>query len=91
MIRYQASESYYQNLKELLQESPELSEIIDLHIKWFNNNPDDTRLANHELHKHMSGKWAFSITDDIRIIYKWLGKNEVRFLAIGGHPKVYKK
>lgn len=91
MIRYQASENYYQNLNELLQESPELIEVIDLHIKWFSNNSDDTRLDDHELTKKMKGKSAFSITGDIRIIYKWLGKNEVRFLAIGGHPKVYSR
>ncbi len=37
----------------------------------------------------MKGKFAFSITGDMRIIYEWLGKNTVRFLAIGGHKKVY--
>ncbi len=37
----------------------------------------------------MKGKWAFSITDDIRIVYEWKTKNVVRFLAIGGHEKVY--
>jgi mRNA-degrading endonuclease YafQ of YafQ-DinJ toxin-antitoxin module len=52
-------------------------------------NPDDTRLDRHPLTKKMGGKWAFSITDDIRIVYEWLGKNTVRFLAIGKHRKVY--
>jgi len=37
----------------------------------------------------MKGKFAFSITDDIRIVYEWLGKSTVRFLAIGEHEKVY--
>jgi len=37
----------------------------------------------------MKGKWAFSITDDIRVIYKWTGKNEVCLLDIGGHLQVY--
>ena len=39
----------------------------------------------------MAEKWAFSITDDIRIVYEWLNKNTVRFLAIGGHNRVYKR
>ncbi len=52
-------------------------------------NPNDTRLDNHQLTKRMEGKWAFSITDDIRIVYEWLGKNTARFLAIGGHSKIY--
>jgi mRNA-degrading endonuclease YafQ of YafQ-DinJ toxin-antitoxin module len=59
-------------------------------VSWFRKNPGDTRLDNHDLKKKMFGQRAFSITDDIRIVYKWLGKNEVRFLAIGGHSKVYK-
>ena len=90
MIRYQANENYYKNLKELLQSQPELEGEINQRIKWFSKNPDDTRLDNHDLKKKMLGQNAFSITGDIRIVYKWLGKNEVRFLAIGGHPKVYK-
>lgn len=55
----------------------------------FRNNPDDTRLANHPLHKKMEGKWAFSVTDDTRIVYEWVGKTTVRFLAIGTHASVY--
>ncbi len=61
------------------------------HVIWFRRNTDDTRLANHPLHKKMKGYWAFSVTDDIRIVYRWMGKTTVRFLAIGRHETVYKK
>ncbi len=90
MVQYQTNENYYKNLKELLQEFPDLQVEIEQRIKWFSKNPNDTRLGNHDLHKKMVGQWSFWITDDIRIIYKWLGKNKVRFLAIGGHTKVYR-
>lgn len=60
-------------------------------IFWFRRNPNDSRLHNHALTKKMRGKFAFSITDDIRIVYQWLGKSTVRFLAVGTHNKVYKK
>jgi len=53
------------------------------------HNPEDTRLRNHSLHKTMENKWAFSIRGDIRIVYVWIGKRTVRFLAIGGHEGVY--
>ena len=91
MIRYRANEKYYRNLKELLKESPELEEEIERCIRWFSKNPNDTRLANHALRKRMQNRWAFSITGDLRIVYRWIGKNEVRFLAIGGHKKVYRE
>lgn len=66
------------------------AKILEAVIR-FRNNPDDTRLANHPLHKKMEGKWAFSVTSDIRIVYEWLGKALVRFLAIGSHTSVYPK
>lgn len=67
----------------------EITHLVDQKIKLFQKNPHDTRLRNHALTKRMKGKFAFSITGDIRIIYVWLGKSTVRFLAIGGHKKVY--
>lgn len=67
----------------------ELLEKIRHLINIFIKNTEDTRLHNHALKRRMKGKFAFSITGDIRIIYEWLGKNTIRFLAIGGHKKVY--
>lgn len=77
----------------MLQEidNNELLDNIQYLIKLFIVNTEDTRLHNHALRKRMKGKLAFSITGDIRIIYEWLGKNKVRFLAIGGHNKVYNR
>ena len=76
-------QSYKKNL--------EILNLVNKRIKIFKRNPNDSRLDNHKLIKKMRGKNAFSITSDIRIVYEWLGKNTVRFLAIGTHNKVYKK
>lgn len=76
---------------EVCEEDTLLEAEIQQIIRWFKKNPNDTRLDNHELTKKMEGKWAFSITDNIRIVYEWLGKTTVRFLAIGGHKRVYKR
>jgi addiction module RelE/StbE family toxin len=69
----------------------EMADLVESKVALFSKNSDDTRLKNHALKKKMKGKWAFSINSDIRIIYKHIGKNTVRFLAIGPHKKVYKK
>ena len=90
MLKVQRHQGYIEDLANLLENDPELSKEVERRIEWFRKNKDDTRLDNHELDKKMKGNWAFSITGDIRIVYKWLGKKEVRFLAIGGHKKVYK-
>ena len=75
----------------VLQKNLHSRSEIDKRISWFAKNSLDTRLRNHPLKKRMKGKWAFSITDDIRIVYIWKSKNTVRFLAIGPHIEVYKK
>lgn len=77
--------------QDLTASNLQLLDEINWRIKLFAINSNDTRLGNHALIKRMKGKFAFRITDDIRIVYKWLGKNTVRFLAIGGHSRVYKR
>ena len=76
---------------KLVRQQPEISEVVLEKVRLFRKNPNDTRLKNHPLKKRLSGKWAFSITGDVRIVYEWTGKNSARFLAIGGHTNVYSK
>lgn len=91
MIRFEASSAFDIAYRKMVSQNPSFRHLIYQKIQWFCKNPNDTRLANHALHKRLSGKWAFSITDDIRIIYSFRGKNTVRFLAIGTHREVYIK
>jgi len=76
--------------RNLTQESPESIGVIDSQVRLFAKNPKDTRVKNHLLKRKLKGKWAFSITDDIRIVYEWQAKNTVRFLRIGPHTTAYK-
>lgn len=87
MIKIVKSGGYVSMFNEI--KDPDLYLLILQKVKLFVNKPNDTRLDNHALRKRMKGKYAFSITDDIRIVYEWIGKKTVRFLAIGGHNKVY--
>jgi addiction module RelE/StbE family toxin len=75
----------------LVKEKPELKHEIAESVKLFCKNSNDTRLGNHPLRGRMKGKWAFSVTDDVRVIYERRGKNIVRFLTIGFHHEVYRR
>lgn len=90
MVKINRSGKYESDLKSLLIKDAKLDREIEKRIIWFRKNPEDTRLDNHLLSKSMEGKWAFSINDDIRIVYEWVGNKTVRFLAIGIHQFVYK-
>ncbi len=91
MLKVKINGNYDKMRRELIDQNPCLKETINAKVKLFMHNPDDTRLFNHPLTGVMDGQHAFSITDDIRIVYEWFGKNTVRFLGIGGHPKVYSR
>lgn len=89
MIKVSQAGSYNRMYSDLIKSEPELKEQILTAITRFRKNHHDTRLDNHFLTKNLDGYWAFSITNDIRIIYERLSKNTVRFLAIGTHKDVY--
>lgn len=91
MVKVKRSGKFNEQLRELSIKSLELNRLAEKRILLFINNPNDTRLDNHPLTKRMSGTWAFSITDDIRITYEWHSRTTVRFREIGPHDKVYSK
>ena len=91
MLNIRLGRGYDQLYRNLIQNDSELKDRIIALINLFEKNPNDTRLSNHALTKKMKGKWAFSITDDIRIVYKWISKTTILFLSIGPHEQVYKK
>lgn len=88
MIKVVRSQRYEETLKKLLIDYKDI-ESIRTAIKIFLRKPDDTRLKTHALRKRLAGKYAFSVDDDVRVIFEWLGKNMVRFLTIGKHNDVY--
>jgi len=91
MIKIKRTGKFDRMLKELAEQDRALLNPVEEKILLFAKKPTDTRLENHPLKRKLKGKWAFNITDDVRIVYEWQGRNTVRFLAIGGHGKVYKK
>ena len=78
-------------LASLYAEDEELGKRAEEAILRFQKNPSDTRIDNHRLTKRLKDKWAFSVTNNIRIVYEWQGKKSVRFLAIGTHFQVYSR
>jgi mRNA-degrading endonuclease YafQ of YafQ-DinJ toxin-antitoxin module len=55
----------------------------------FAKNPFQPRLRTHKLTGKLDGLWAFSVNFDCRVIFKFLSKNEVLLIEIGGHDEVY--
>jgi len=58
-------------------------------IELFSKEPFNQRLRTHKLTGKLEGLWAFSVAFDCRVIFKFLEKNEVLLIDIGGHDEVY--
>ena len=92
-IKVKVTGDFGEAYDELVKSEPELLDKIDSTVELFGTNPKDTRLGVHALMKRMKGKWAMGImgdeSDDLRIVFEWLGSNSVRLIMIGPHPLVY--
>ncbi len=89
MIKIKRVGAFDKMLESLCEKDEGLIDKVEKAIIRFQKNPSDTRLRNHKLLRRLTGKWAFSITAEFRIVYEWQGKNTVRFIAIGVHSQVY--
>lgn len=58
-------------------------------MRLFSQNPFNSSLRTHKLTGKLEGLWGFSVAYDCRVIFKFLGKDEVLLIDIGGHEEVY--
>jgi mRNA-degrading endonuclease YafQ of YafQ-DinJ toxin-antitoxin module len=58
-------------------------------MELFSRTPFDRRLRTHKLSGKLEGLWAFSVSYDCRVIFKFLNGDEILLIDIGGHNEVY--
>lgn len=58
-------------------------------LEMFAKYPFHPRLRTHKLTGRLEGLWAFSVSFDCRVIFKFLSKTEILLIDIGGHDEVY--
>ena len=85
------SEDFIVSFLERIQPHPKLVHQFRKKVNLFTTNPSSKQIKDHLLVGKHQGKRAFSITKDIRIIYKPISKIKIVFLDIGNHNQVYKE
>jgi addiction module RelE/StbE family toxin len=58
-------------------------------VEMLVKDPFHPRLRTHKLTGRLEGLWAFSVSFDCRVIFKFLSKTEILLIDIGGHDEVY--
>lgn len=66
-----------------------LAQKFQSRLKIFMNDPTNPILKNHRLTGDLKGYWSFSVTGDVRIIYR-VENDELLLYDIGTHNQVYR-
>jgi mRNA-degrading endonuclease YafQ of YafQ-DinJ toxin-antitoxin module len=84
-VRIRASSRFLRRARKL---RPPRDEMLRAALRRFAQDPQDRLLRTHKLKGELEGYWAFSVDEDLRVLFRWAG--DVCFLvAIGTHDEIY--
>jgi mRNA-degrading endonuclease YafQ of YafQ-DinJ toxin-antitoxin module len=84
-MRFVASSRFLRKAKKL-KDPP--AAMLRAALRRFAADPQDPLLRTHKLKGELAEYWAFSVDDDLRVLFRWDG--DVAFLVnLGSHDQVY--
>ena len=84
-MRFTASSRFLRRAKKL--RDPQAT-MLQAALRRFAADPKDPLLRTHKLSGELAGYWAFSVDDDIRVLFRWDG-DEAFLVNVGSHDEVY--
>ncbi len=88
MMKVNPDKTFLRGAKKLLKKNPKLKKAYEeLYVK-LSNNPFDPTLHTHPLSGNLKGKYACSLTYELRVVFR-LYDDIVHLLDIGSHDEVY--
>lgn len=79
---------FQKSYKKRIAPNPKLTIKFEKQLEKLIKNPQDASLRNHKLVGKRNEFYAFSVTGDIRVIYKIVNGN-IWLYDIGSHNQVY--
>lgn len=79
---------FKKNFKKRIEPNKKLLNKFKQRLEIFVNNPSNKILKPHQLKGKRKSYWSFSITGDIRVIYK-IEDEIIKLYDIGTHNQVY--
>ena len=80
-----ASSRFLRRAKKL--KDPQAS-MLRAALRRFATDPQDPLLHTHKLKGELADYWAFSVDEDLRVLFRWEG--DTAFLVnLGSHDEVY--
>jgi mRNA-degrading endonuclease YafQ of YafQ-DinJ toxin-antitoxin module len=82
------SSSFDSAYKRLVRKKPEARTLLLTALSLLRNDFHSPSLKVHKLKGDMEGRWAFSLTYDLRVIFR-IVKTDIWLINIGDHDEVY--
>lgn len=80
--------NFLKNYRKRIERNPQLVSQFDSRLKLFQKDPNNGILRNHRLTGKKKAYNSFSVSGDIRVIYRKIG-SIVLLYDIGTHNQVY--
>jgi mRNA-degrading endonuclease YafQ of YafQ-DinJ toxin-antitoxin module len=84
-LRFTTSSRFLRTAKKLRE--PQRS-MLRAALRRFAVDPQDSLLRTHKLKGDLADYWAFSVDDDLRVVFRWDGE-EAFLVTLGSHDQVY--
>jgi mRNA interferase YafQ len=84
-LRLTASSRFLRKARKLPEPQ---SEMLRAAMRRFAVDPQDPLLRTHKLKGDLAAYWAFSVDDDLRVLFRWEGE-EAFLVNLGSHDQVY--
>lgn len=81
---------FLKNFAKRIAPNQNLDRKFKERVKQFAEDPSSKVLKNHKLSGTLEEFRSFSITGDIRVIYRQISSDTVEFYDIGTHNQIYK-
>ena len=85
MLRVYFTKKFTKQYKLLSKRNSKIAKKLEKRIEIFVKNPRDPILKTHGLSGQLKGKYAFWINWNLRVVFQWIDKNSVRFIALETH------
>ncbi len=89
MIRAAWDQGFKRSYKKRVRNNSRLKKKFWGKMESFLENPFFPQLRTHKLSGKLAGQWAFSIDDDCRIVFEFVGEDRVLLIDVGSHDEVY--
>lgn len=89
VVNLKYSQTFFKHFAQRIKRNTILSRAFDRRIEMFIANPEHPLLRTHPLKGSKKGLVAFSVTGDVRVLYRVIDASTVEFIDIGTHAQVY--